>query len=682
MTTPTPHLSHPKYRPDIDGLRAVAVLAVVAFHAFPKLVRGGFIGVDVFFVISGYLISTIIFENLDKGTFSFSEFYARRIKRIFPALILVLIACFAFGWFALLANEFKQLGKHIAAGAGFVSNLVLWNEAGYFDSSAETKPLLHLWSLGIEEQFYIAWPLLLWLAWKCKFNLLTITLLVGITSFVLNIKGVKQDSVATFYSPQTRFWELLCGSFLAWFTLYKNGTFANHKNMICDFFAYFVYIDKKESSGKVLANFVSFVGLLLLMYGFLRIHKGLSFPGIWALVPILGAVLIITAGAKAWVNKIILSNKVAVWFGLISFPLYLWHWPLLSFARIVEDEIPSINIRIVAVVLSVLLAWLTYKLVEQPIRMDGYNKIKVAVPVLLIAIIGYAGYNTYERTDSFSQSKQLNELDDIFSNPLPPVYDFDCGNKAPELSGLKFDGGCKLSKNEEPTILFLGDSHTAHYRNAVWNAFPKDSVLMVVETACLPFSSDKFLKGTCKEKYSAVIAYLERNKSIKTVVLSGHWAYLISGEFGQKGSNWRLPKVPTRENIDSFKLNASEFISRTLATGKSVFLFKDIPDLNFNIRRCFDYRKFRITSSNLIKDCWIDENEFMNRVILYDDVIEEVLKKFPSVKTFNPRQYFCKEGKCFASDGSLPYYFNGDHVNHHGAKIIIEGYIDQLSKSD
>jgi len=158
MTVQQVHSSYPKYRPDIDGLRAVAVLAVVAFHAFPSWVRGGFIGVDVFFVISGYLISNIIFENLDRGTFNFREFYARRIKRIFPSLLLVLITCLSFGWFALLSDEYTQLAKHVAAGTGFVSNYILWNEAGYFDNSVETKPLLHLWSLGIEEQFYIAWP--------------------------------------------------------------------------------------------------------------------------------------------------------------------------------------------------------------------------------------------------------------------------------------------------------------------------------------------------------------------------------------------------------------------------------------------------------------------------------------------------------------------------------------------
>ena len=395
MSVQQPHLSHPKYRPDIDGLRAVAVLAVVAYHAFPSWVRGGFIGVDVFFVISGYLISTIIFENLDKGTFSFIEFYARRIKRIFPALLLVLIACFAFGWFALLADEYKQLGKHIAAGAGFISNFTLWNEAGYFDNSAETKPLLHLWSLGIEEQFYIVWPLFLCFAWKRKFNLLTITVVVAVATFILNLKGVKQDMIATFYSPQTRFWELLSGSLLAWYTLYKKDAFANIKSKIDVWLSRIVYSEKQDNDGRTLSNVLSFVGLFLLLYGFWRINKELSFPGKWALVPVLGAVLIITAGSKAWVNRTILSNKLAVWFGLISFPLYLWHWPILSFARIIESEVPSRNIRIAAVVLSIALAWLTYKLVERPLRFGNYSKIKVTVLVILMTIVGSLGYYTH-----------------------------------------------------------------------------------------------------------------------------------------------------------------------------------------------------------------------------------------------------------------------------------------------
>lgn len=185
------HLTHPKYRPDIDGLRAIAILSVIGFHAFPFLVQGGFIGVDIFFVISGFLISTIIFGSLERGNFSFVEFYIRRINRIFPALLLVLITCFAFGWFVLLSDEYKQLGKHIAGGAGFISNFIFWNESGYFDNVAEAKPLLHLWSLGVEEQFYIIWPLLLWLAWKRHLNLLSIAIIVAVISFALNIYEIR-----------------------------------------------------------------------------------------------------------------------------------------------------------------------------------------------------------------------------------------------------------------------------------------------------------------------------------------------------------------------------------------------------------------------------------------------------------------------------------------------------------
>ena len=204
---------HSTYRPDIDGLRALAVLAVIGFHAFPELIPGGFIGVDVFFVISGFLISTILFENLAAQSFSFLDFYSRRIRRIFPALILVLVSCYLVGWFVLLPDEYSQLGKHMAGGAGFIQNWLLWGESGYFDNVAETKPLLHLWSLGIEEQFYIIWPILLWLAYRLRLNLLTLTILTGLISFALNIHGisVKQDLVATFYSPQTRFWELAIG---------------------------------------------------------------------------------------------------------------------------------------------------------------------------------------------------------------------------------------------------------------------------------------------------------------------------------------------------------------------------------------------------------------------------------------------------------------------------------------
>lgn len=380
-------LTRPKYRPDIDGLRAIAVLSVVGFHAFPGNLKGGFIGVDIFFVISGFLISTIIFEDLNHERFSFSEFYGRRIRRIFPSLILVLCVCLVFGWFSLLADEFNQLGKHMAAGASFVSNLVFWNEAGYFDNSAETKPLLHLWSLGIEEQFYIFWPLVLWCSRKRKFNVIAITALVTVSSFVLNLKGIKQDVTGTFFSPLTRFWELLCGGFLACFNRTKKGSVDN----------------------KFLANILSSVGLLMLIWGFWKMDKDLSFPGNWALLPVLAAGLIITAGENAWTNRTVLSNKFVVWFGLISFPLYLWHWPIFSFGRIITDEMLSKEGKLLAVFISILLSWITVEWVEKPFRF-GKNRIRLKTSLLigLVFVIGMIGLVV--NNADFSESRTYKKI--------------------------------------------------------------------------------------------------------------------------------------------------------------------------------------------------------------------------------------------------------------------------------
>ncbi len=338
------NLTHPKYRKDIDGLRTVAVMLVIGFHAFPKIVKSGFIGVDIFFVISGYLISTIIFSSLEAERFSFVEFYAKRVKRIFPALLLVLLASLVYGWYILLPDEFKQLGIHTAGGSGFVSNFILWNENGYFDNSAKTKPLLHLWSLAIEEQFYIFWPIFLYVVWKQKWNFLKVTACIAVFSFAINIYLMQTNKVADFYSPLSRFWELMTGSILAYISLHRKDLLEKFK------------------------NFQSLFGFALLFPGLFFINEGSAFPGWWALFPTLAAFFIISAGADAWLNKKLLSNKVMVWFGLISYPLYLWHWPLLVWPEITANSSLRSPKKIIAVLLSILLSWLTYRFIEQKIR--------------------------------------------------------------------------------------------------------------------------------------------------------------------------------------------------------------------------------------------------------------------------------------------------------------------------
>ena len=202
------------YRPDIDGLRALAIIPVVLFHDFPEIFPGGFIGVDIFFVISGFLISSTILDGVSNQNFSFQDFYTKRIKRIFPALILVLLCTLAIAWFTLLSDDFQSLGNHTWRGAIFISNFLLWRESGYFDTAAETKPLLHLWSLSIEVQFYLFWPVAIWLLWKLRKTwILKAILLIFISSFLCNIFLIQKESIAVFYNPLTRFWELLLGAF-------------------------------------------------------------------------------------------------------------------------------------------------------------------------------------------------------------------------------------------------------------------------------------------------------------------------------------------------------------------------------------------------------------------------------------------------------------------------------------
>src|SRR5476649_1669486 len=322
----TPSASSPN-RPDIDGLRAVAVLIVVGFHACPQFDPSGFIGVDIFFVISGYLISTIVLRQLSAGRFSFLDFYGRRARRLLPALLAVLVACLVAGWLLLLPREFKEFGRHVAAAAAFVPNIMLWHESGYFDTSASAKPLLHLWSLGIEEQFYLLWPLLLVAIPRGKGRMLALTALLAVISFAYSVYATDHQPVAAFFSPMSRWWELMLGGLLAQFTR------------------------KRPSLGHCRDNVASLAGTLLIAATLLLLDSEEGFPGWWALPPAAGTFLLLLAGSRAWVNRL-LSNRLLVGCGLISYPLYLWHWPILTFARLYKSAPIGTPATIAAIALS------------------------------------------------------------------------------------------------------------------------------------------------------------------------------------------------------------------------------------------------------------------------------------------------------------------------------------------
>lgn len=403
------------YRAEIDGLRAFAVLSVVGFHAFPLWVTGGFTGVDIFFVISGFLITGHIFEKLDEGTFRFSDFFQRRIRRIFPALIVVMASALVFGWCVLLADEYAQLGKHVASGAAFIINFILANEVGYFDLSVELKPMLHLWSLAVEEQFYIVWPLCLWLAWKKKFNLLAVTLIVLLISFIWNLTWVTVHPTETFYWPFSRFWELLSGSVLAWFTVQKRKSLYSEKLNNLKYLNDFVGGARIFLQSTIAVNVMSLVGFLLLASSTLLLDYQLPFPSAWALLPILGALLVIGVGSKAWLNRVFLMNPIAVWFGLISYSLYLWHWPILSYLHIIEVGTPDKYLRIAAVFVSIFLAWVTYKFIETPIRF-GKVRQKLKSISLVVVMVALGSIGLFVSKHDFSNVRKTEDL--IFNKRL------------------------------------------------------------------------------------------------------------------------------------------------------------------------------------------------------------------------------------------------------------------------
>lgn len=389
------HAAH--YRPDTDGLRAIAVVSVVLHHAFPEQLSGGFVGVDIFFVLSGYLISSIILSGLQKQKFSFIDFYARRIKRIFPALFLVLTTVLVTGWFQLLPVDYKQVGKHAVAGSAFISNFAFWGEEGYFDAASANKPLLHLWSLAIGEQFYMLWPLTLWAAYRWRMNPMRWIAIILVASFLLNLYLVREHITAAFYNPASRFWELLIGALLAAMHVRQVGL----GTLIRDHFWQAPSASRITTTGQ--ANAMAWGGVALLVSVLLTIKPESAFPGWWALFPTLGTVLLIAAGPSAWFNRHVLSSKPFVGVGLISYPLYLWHWPLLSFSHIEAAGEPQWKIQAGWVLLATALAWMTYQFVEKPIRFGHLNRKTITATLCAaMCVAAGSGYATY-RNDGFDQ---------------------------------------------------------------------------------------------------------------------------------------------------------------------------------------------------------------------------------------------------------------------------------------
>jgi len=485
-----------RYRSDVDGLRAVAVMLVVNFHGFPLAMPGGFIGVDIFFVISGFLITGIIARELDAQHFSLVGFYNRRIRRIFPALIVVLCAVLVLGWLWMLPAPYAALSRDVAASAAFSANIALLLQSGYFDIESARKPLLHLWSLGIEEQFYLFWPLILMLAARLRWSLLAVAAAIALASFVLNVALIGSDPVATFYLPFTRAWELLAGAVLA-----------------CAWDRF----DQSEAASNRRA--VAGVVTIAVAAAVLNVHR--AFPGWWALLPVAGGALLLSTPAS-WINRVCLGWPPLVWIGLISYPLYLWHWPLLVMFAIIKFEPLTLVDTELILLLSVLLAWGTYWFIEKPFRFGRPIPFKAASLAGAMAVVAIAGVVVVAgRGFDFRLPPEIRAMADVPEQTAQwRIHQclLDLGHET------SFADEC-VDRDRRPLLLLWGDSTAGALMPGLRKAQANRDfgIAQLTASSCIPaLNVDIPATPGCRANNDRVLA-LARQLKPEIVLLHGTW---------------------------------------------------------------------------------------------------------------------------------------------------------------
>ena len=571
------------YRPDIDGLRAVSVGLVVVFHAFPGWLRGGFVGVDVFFVISGFLISTIILESIERKDFSFAGFYVRRIRRIFPALAIVLAASWIMGYLTLTPSQLLLLGRETMAGALFYLNFQVVREIGYFDSAAAAKPLLHLWSLGVEEQFYVAWPLLLVSLAKLKKPVLAGILGIGAASFAANLIHVLVRPQTAFYIPTTRLWELALGGILAFAQVKSRGNavFLLQPPSLVDFIT---SGSKRLLAGaQAQAGLVGMVGLGLILVAAVVIGPSYAYPGFWALLPTLGTILVIAAGPQGFVNRRLLSHPALVRTGLISYPLYLWHWPALFFARIIFGEPVPLAVTLAAVAISAALSLATFHLCERPVHRAFGRHSALVTAMLCMVICGLAmlGLASVKKHGFEARFPQIAKLNAFTRQPIDAGWRagtcfFLTENHIDEARAFDRNACSFSGPRTKPRLLIVGDSFAASlYPGLSEQLGDSFDIGQLTAGFCIPLIENIVVSGnkTATERCSKINAYVfAQIRATQPDILLVHGIYNAY----ENAEKWKYPDFLARfqDNI----LTLSKTISgKILIVGQAPLWSPDLP---------------------------------------------------------------------------------------------------------
>lgn len=636
-----------KYRGEIDGLRAIAVLPVVFFHAGFDVFAGGFIGVDVFFVISGYLITSILIYELGVGEFSISKFYERRARRILPALFSIMLFSFIFAWALLGPNDMKSFAGSMGAVPLFFSNIFFWLQSGYFDTSSEIKPLLHTWSLAVEEQFYVIFPLFLYFIWSVgRGRVLLILVILFFASLFLSVYGWHHFPDAAFFTVPTRAWELIVGCISAF--------------IISDF-------DFKGLNKKIL-NVGGAIGIGLIFLSIFIYDERTPFPSFYALMPTLGAVMVICfSNAETCIGRV-LGSRPFVWVGLISYSIYLWHQPIFAFARLYKmDGRPSALMMLSLVISTFFVAYLSWRYIETPFRISkSIKRYQLAAFVfagsLFFSLAGLWGYRSDGWSDFRMSADQINLMKTVSFSPKRNQCHTG-GNlyTPPEKACVFF--------SDRVTWAVLGDSHGVELSYALANLlkFRGVGVKQLTFSACAPSYTVNNVKDPCARWMRDALDYLDKSPEIVNVVVTFRLNQYLFGK--HDGFYPDFPDLVLPVNRNETWGSYLAILKHLHESGKRVVVVLQAPE----IKRRVDDLVFRnkdngkdVIGSSL--QWWLLRNGF----------VYENLHAIPSgIDVIDPRDIFCDDVSCYATRQGISLYFDSDHMSVSGADLVAENIINR-----
>lgn len=659
-----------KYRAEIDGLRAVAVIPVILFHAGLALFSGGYVGVDVFFVISGYLITTIIVDEQHAGRFSLAAFYERRARRILPALFLVVLACVPFAWVLLTPDELRSFAKSVISVSTFTSNFHFYGESGYFDTDAELKPLLHTWSLAVEEQYYILFPPLLMLLFRrARFLVVPAIVLLALGSLVLSEVGARSNSSAAFFLLPARAWELLAGSLCA---LYLRRT-AN-----------------PLQSYPHVQTLLAAVGLALIVASMVMIDDGTSFPGLSVLPVVAGTALLICFARGDNAIGRLLAWRPMVAIGLISYSAYLWHQPIFAFARHASAKEPSQLMMLLLAALGLVLAWLSWRYVEAPFRdKQRFSRRRIwqvsGYGLLLMLGLGAVGHATRGLPQRLNEVEQQIYAVSREKNPDSKLKL--CSQYRPER-GLQH-AACVPAGEYRARVLVTGDSHANALVRALNEALtPLDvAVTQLTHRGCYPIGgvSPSGRRDSCVRFNEALLEYVDGNAVEDVIVLSGRWSLAFEGErFDngeggvEKGRNSGVRPVGADRDMDEQLRRAAvtdairTHLAHLLASGKHVVLVYPVPEAGWHVpnymlkhgRGRYDDPAFASTSAA----------RFQERAGPVMSVLDSI-PDHPRLHRVKPHTWLCDNdvpGRCITQRQGSPIYKDDDHLSLAGTRDIAQ----------